>query len=357
MVLLGVSRFAVWSSLVTSRLGHRAIESSLLSDHYASAAVAVAAEESHERKYRLEPGPDVRRLHSDAAAALTAARLALLGELRRGIERGELFLHYQPKVSLSTGEVVGVEALVRWQHPQRGLVRPDDFIPLAEHTGLIGPLTLFVLDAALAQVRAWADAGHRIPVAVNISARNLADPHFAEQVTDRPTRHGIPAALLVLEVTESAIMLEPERAHRALHQLHAMGIRIAIDDFGAGYTSLAQLKHLPVSELKVGKSFIMTMQSDGDNAIIVRSVVELGHNLGLRVVAEGIETADTQSTLTRYHCDVAQGYHLCRPVPAEAFFAWYGERLAKHRIAKPLPASRPSPRPRFGESAAIPQGA
>ncbi len=260
-------------------------------------------------------------------------RLSLLGQLRRGIERGELFLHYQPKIRLSTGEVTGVEALVRWQHPERGLVPPNDFIPLAEHTGLIGPLTICVLNTALAQVKAWADSGHCIPVAVNISARNLLDDEFGNKVAELLGQHGVPAALLEVEVTESAVMLEPERAGRILNQLHQLGVRIAIDDFGAGYTSLAQLKDLPISELKIDKSFILTMHSDLDNDLIVRSMIDLGHSLNLRVVAEGVETAHAASTLTDYRCDVAQGYHLCRPVQAEAFMRWYKQRPKKSAAA------------------------
>ncbi len=258
----------------------------------------------------------------------TPERLSLLGQLRHGIERGELLLHYQPKIHMSTGEVVGVEALVRWQHPERGLVPPNDFIPLAEHTGLIGPLTIWVLNAALAQVKAWAAVGHRIPVAVNISARNLADDEFANKVKALLDQHGVAAGLLEVEVTESAVMLEPERAARMLNELHAMGIRIAIDDFGAGYTSLAQLKNLPISELKIDKTFILTMHSNSNDALIVRSMIDLGHGLNMRVVAEGIETAHAASTLATLKCDIGQGYHLCRPVLPDALMDWYRRRLA-----------------------------
>jgi diguanylate cyclase len=253
-------------------------------------------------------------------------RLSLLGQLRRGIDRGELFMHYQPKISLGTGVLVGVEALVRWQHPERGLVPPNDFIPLAEHTGLIGPLTMCVLNMALAQAKVWADGGQRIPVAVNISARNLSDDEFAGKVKVLLARHGVAAGLLEVEVTESAVMLEPERAARVLNELHAIGIRIAIDDFGAGYTSLAQLKNLPISELKIDKSFILTMNSNADDALIVKSMVDLGHSLNMKVVAEGIETAQAVDTLTDFQCDIGQGYHLCRPVLPEALMLWYDKQ-------------------------------
>jgi diguanylate cyclase (GGDEF)-like protein/PAS domain S-box-containing protein len=249
-------------------------------------------------------------------------RLALLGDLRRALSNDELFLVYQPKVSLSTGEVCGVEALLRWQHPQQGLVPPDAFIPLAENTGLIGPLTTRVLDLALAQARRWADAGQPLQVAVNLSARNLLDDRLDTLVTQLLARHGVAPALLKLEVTESAIMTDPVRAKAVLERLHASGVALAIDDFGAGYTSLGQLKTLPVSELKVDRSFVRTMATDTSNSMIVRSVVELGHNLGLSAVAEGVETLEVLDQLSAYSCDVAQGYHLSRPLPAAEFDRW-----------------------------------
>jgi diguanylate cyclase (GGDEF)-like protein len=267
-------------------------------------------------------------------------RLSLLGQLRRGIERGELLLHYQPKINLKTKEVVGVEALVRWQHPERGTVAPSDFIPLAEHTGLIGPLTMSVLNMALAQAKAWADDGHHLPVAVNISARNLIDDEFANKVKHLLAEHSVAAGLLEVEVTESAVMLEPERAARVLHQLHAIGVRIAIDDFGAGYTSLAQLKNLPISELKIDKSFILTMHSNADDATIVKSMVDLGHSLNMKVVAEGIETAQALATLGELQCDIGQGYHLCRPALADALMHWYRQRAVRPGLPSDAPTTR-----------------
>ena len=250
-------------------------------------------------------------------------RLSLLGQLRRGIERGELFLQYQPKIDLKTRQVVGVEALVRWQHPDRGMVPPNDFIQLAEHTGLIGPLTDAVLDMALAQVKVWADGGNRIPVAVNISARNLSDDAFADKVKDLLAKHDVASSLLEVEVTESAVMLEPEKATRILKELHSIGVRIAIDDFGAGYTSLAQLKNLPISELKIDKSFILAMHSNADDAVIVKSMIDLGHSLNMKIVAEGIETSDLVNSLADLQCDIGQGYHLCRPALPETLMQWY----------------------------------
>ena len=256
----------------------------------------------------------------------TPEKLALLGDLRRALENHELLLHYQPKIALSTGDVVGVEALVRWQHPQRGLIRPDDFIPMAEHTGLIGALTRYVLDAALAQGRRWADAGRPLTVAVNLSARNLLDERLPEMVADMLAAHGVAAGLLELEVTESAFLAEPVRAGRVLAELSALGVRLSIDDFGAGYTSLSQLKTLPVNELKIDKSFVMTMSRDISSDLIVHSVIDLGHNLGLSIVAEGVEDVETLTALRGYGCDIAQGYYYSRPVTPDVLGRWLTER-------------------------------
>ncbi len=273
----------------------------------------------------------------------TPSRLALLGDLRRALERGELVLHYQPKVCLGTGNVVGAEALVRWQHPGRSLMFPDEFIPMAEHTALIGPLTRHVLGTALAQARSWIDAGRPLTVAVNLSARNLHDEDFATQVTELLAAHYVPAHLLELEVTESAIMIDPDRAQQTLKQLAGLGVRISIDDFGAGYTSLSQLTTLPVSELKIDKSFVMTMAQDPGNAMIVQSVIDLGHNLGLTLVAEGVETEQSLRALAALNCDIAQGYHICRPVPAAAFDLWCAERtLTAPGPPRSIPQSPPS---------------
>jgi diguanylate cyclase len=265
-------------------------------------------------------------VYDPAADGHSPSKLALLGDLRRALDGGELVMHYQPKVSISTGDVVGAEALVRWQHPEHGLIFPDEFIPLAEHTGLIGPLTHHVLDTALAQARRWVDAGRALPVSVNLSARNLLDERLPGEVAELLATHGVAAALLELEVTESAIMTEPVRAQELLEQLCALGVRISIDDFGVGYTSLAQLKTLPVTELKIDRSFVMSMIEDHSNAVIVHSVVDLGHNLGLTIVAEGVEDHTALSALAGFGCDVAQGYHFSRAMPAQAFDTWCAGR-------------------------------
>jgi len=252
-------------------------------------------------------------------------RLALLGGLRRALERDELVLHYQPKADLRSGRVLGVEALVRWQHPEHGLLGPGEFIPLAERTGLIHPLTRWVLDAALRQAAEWRRAGHELSVAVNLSTRSLLDRDFPDQVADRLAAWGVPAGCLMLEVTESAVMADPALALEVLGRLHALGVGLALDDFGTGYSSMAYLKALPVDELKVDRSFVGHMASSNSDAVIVRSTIDLGHNLGLHVVAEGVETRDAWEELKALGCDTAQGYHLGRPMPAADVERWLGQ--------------------------------
>jgi diguanylate cyclase (GGDEF)-like protein len=274
--------------------------------------------------------------HSDAVGyhptldVNTPTRLAILNELPKAIRDGELILQYQPKTDIATGTVVGAEALVRWQHPTRGLIAPDAFVPAAEHSGLIKPLTSWVLDGALAQCRHWNDVSTRtcrpvradLSVAVNVSARNLLDERFAEEVRDALDRHGVAAALLTLEVTETAIMADPPRAHAILQVLHGLGVKLSIDDFGTGYSSLSYLKLLPVNELKIDKSFVRHMNIEPNDFSIVRSVIDLAHNLGLETVAEGIEDHGTLQRLTALGCDFAQGYYLAGPMNADAFDAW-----------------------------------
>jgi diguanylate cyclase (GGDEF)-like protein len=262
------------------------------------------------------------RLYDHEDDIHTPQRLALLAELRDGIDRDELVLHFQPKCATRSGEVVGVEALVRWQHPQRGLLMPDTFIPVAEGTALIGLLTMVVLETAVAQVRAWLDGGRRLGMAVNLSVRHLTDLGLPAQVAAVLDRHDVPAGLLTLEVTESTIMNNPSRAISVLSGLRALGVRIAVDDYGTGYSSLAYLKRLAVDELKIDKSFVLGMRTDENDAVIVRSTVELGHNLGLRLVAEGVEDIETWQQLLPLGCDVVQGYHISRPLTADAFLPW-----------------------------------
>ncbi len=253
-------------------------------------------------------------------------RLTLATDLRRAIEQGRLILHYQPKVDARTGDVLGAEALVRWPHPEHGLIPPDEFIPLAEHTGLINPLTRLVLDTALRQCRTWLDDGHQLGIAVNVSAHGLLDLDLPGEVADRLRRRQVPAHLLTIEITETAIMTDPDRALRVVTQLHALGVHLSIDDFGTGYSSLAYLKNLPVQELKIDRSFVSCMTTSERDAVIVRSTVELGRNLGLRVVAEGVEDHATWQQLEAAGCDVIQGYFISRPVASEDFDAWLRRR-------------------------------
>jgi EAL domain-containing protein (putative c-di-GMP-specific phosphodiesterase class I) len=250
----------------------------------------------------------------------------MLGDLKRALEHDELELHYQPKASLRSGRVDGVEALVRWRHPERGLVPPMEFIPVAEQTGLIKPLTAWVVDSALRQCRAWQDAGIALSVAVNVSVRNLLDVQLPDSIAELLRKHGLPPQRLELEITESTIVADPVRALDVLTRLHDMGLMLSVDDFGTGYSSLSYLKDLPVRELKIDRKFVNNMADDGDDAFIVRSTIDLGRNLGLQVVAEGVETADVWDHLQRLGCDVAQGYYLSRPLPAADLTKWIAER-------------------------------
>ncbi len=243
-------------------------------------------------------------------------RLELVGQLRNAIENDELVLYYQPKLSLSTGTCVRVEALVRWRHPRRGLVPPDQFIPLAEQTGLIRPLTKWVLSAAVRQCRLWKDAGRELEIAVNLSMRNVHDPELVDQIADLLRRWDVSPSLLKVEVTESAIMTDPTRALDTLERIRAMGVEVSIDDFGTGHSSLSYLKHLPVAEIKLDRSFVRDMHLNENDFAIVRSTVELAHQLGLRVVAEGVEDRATWDLLVALQCDAAQGYYMSRPLPA-----------------------------------------
>ena len=241
-------------------------------------------------------------------------RLALMAELRAAVDDNQLALHYQPVIAAATGEVIGVEALVRWMHPQRGLLAPGWFIPLAEQTGLIKPLTLWVLDAALRQVRRWRQEGIYTSVAVNLSARLLHDPDLLAHVSSSLADAELEADVLDLEVTESAVMANPQGALDVITDLSRKGVRFTIDDFGTGYSSLGYLKRLPVHQIKIDRTFVVDMLDDENDASIVRSVIELAHSLGVRVVAEGVEDAATNDRLVSYGCDYLQGFFLGRPV-------------------------------------------
>jgi diguanylate cyclase (GGDEF)-like protein len=258
------------------------------------------------------------------------ARLTLIADLRHAVEYpGEIVLYYQPQADLATGRISGVEALVRWQHPKRGLVPPDEFIPLAEHTGIIRPLTWRILRAALEQNHRWAQAGLFLRVSVNVSARCLLDEGFADDVARLLDETAVPAARLEIELTETAIMTDPDRALSILEDLAARGIRLSIDDFGTGYSSMAYLKNLPVHEIKIDQAFVTNMDTDARDAAIVRSSLELARNLKLTVVAEGVETQAVWEQLSDLGCPAAQGFLLSRPLPAADVANW----MADHQTA------------------------
>jgi diguanylate cyclase (GGDEF)-like protein len=249
-------------------------------------------------------------------------KLSLSGDLRHAIEQQQLSLNYQPKVSFESSTIAGAEALLRWNHPVHGFVSPEIFIPMAEQTGIIEQLTTWVLDAALKQHSSWAEQGMFVPIAVNLSPITLHEQDFANQVQRLLRKWDVPSKGLTLEITESAIMSDVARATETVNQLHDMGLKISIDDFGTGYTSLSYIRRLPVSEIKVDKSFVLNMRDVNDDAVIVRSIVELGHNLGLAVVAEGIEDQETWDLLSDLSCNQAQGYFISKPVLAEEFYDW-----------------------------------
>jgi diguanylate cyclase (GGDEF)-like protein/PAS domain S-box-containing protein len=253
-----------------------------------------------------------------------AAMLRRLGELRGAIARRELVLHYQPKLDLRTGEINRVEALVRWQHPSEGLLGPNDFVPLAEQTGLIRPLSRYVLVEALEQCRRWHDEGREVGVSVNLSGGNLSDESFVDVVRESLEATGISPGLLVLEVTETAIIGDPRRAETVIADMHRLGVKISLDDFGTGYSSLSFLTRLPLDQIKIDRSFVTRLRPDDE--AIVRSIIRLGHDLGLEVVAEGVETADVWKRLRQFDCDLLQGYHLSPPLPALEFAAWLDSR-------------------------------
>jgi len=256
-----------------------------------------------------------------------AGRLALMSDLRRAVDEGELVLYYQPQIDLRTGAISSVEALVRWMHPKRGLVGPDEFIPLAERTGLIKRLTRTVLTEAIRQARAWELAGLRVPVAVNLSMRNVHDPQLPQTIAQLLQRWDARPELLRLEITETVLAADPERALQTMDSLRAMGVHIALDDFGIGYSSLAYLNRLPLDQIKIDRSFVIGMTSNESSATIVRATVELGHGLGYAVVAEGVENAETRQRLAALGCDAIQGFLIARPMPADQTAEWIGRAL------------------------------
>ena len=263
-----------------------------------------------------EPGRDEHSLR----------RLAILSELRHAIERDELDLHYQPKIDVGTGKVRHAEALVRWRHPVHGNLQPDEFIPLAEQSGSIGVITKWVLRKAISHCGEWNASGTDLTVAVNLSALDLFDAELPTYISGLLSEAGLSPSKLVLEITESAVMKDPAYALRILRDLKNRGITLAIDDYGTGYSSLAHLKRLPVDELKIDKSFVLNLRNAStDDIVIVRSTIELGHNMGLRVIAEGVENAEAWQILKNLGCDMAQGYFVSPPLPVNEFRAWLAQ--------------------------------
>ena len=254
------------------------------------------------------------------------ARLAMVDELRQAISNKDLIVHYQPKVDLRSGQLLGVEALVRWEHPRRGMLPPLEFIELAEHSGLIGPLTMEVLDLALEQCSKWREEGLDINVAVNISLQSLLNLELPTTVGALLRKWQVPPTSVTLEITESCMMADPARTVKSLDQLHEMGVKLSIDDFGTGYSSLAYLRRLPVSEIKIDKSFVLDMMEDDGSAVIAQSTIDLGRNLGLKVVAEGVASRAIYEQLELLGCDVAQGFHIARPMDVTGMKAFLAEK-------------------------------
>jgi len=265
-------------------------------------------------------------IYSSELDTHTIEQLNLIGELRDALDNDKLMLYYQPQVDMKTKEVIGVEALLRWVHPLQGFIPPDQFIPMAEQNGLMKKLTMWVLEKALLQSKNWVDDGLNLHLSVNLSASNLQDLDLCENVKALLNKYIIDPQTLTLEITESFIMSNPTRAMETLKKLSSLGVKLSIDDFGTGYSSLAYLKMLPVNEIKVDKSFVIDMIEDNNDEMIVRTVINLAHNLGLRVVAEGIECEEVWNKLASWGCDTAQGYYLRAPASVESFNSWFIER-------------------------------
>jgi diguanylate cyclase (GGDEF)-like protein len=301
----------------------------LVPDHATQAdALLQRADVAMYRAKHLRSGIEVYDAEQDPSSP---RRVGMLAELRHAIPNNELVLFYQPKVDLAEGLVVGVEALIRWFHPERGLMPPDDFLPLAERSGLIAPLTDWVAGTAIEQCRLWQDLGLDLTVAVNVSIRNLYDRRFPERLHSLLERWNVPASRLKLEITECTLMADPKRAAPSLQELNDMGISMSLDDFGTGYSSLTYLKRLPVRELKIDKSFVMNMTQDTQDVAIVRTTIDLARSLGLRVCAEGVEDQAALELLSFYGCHDAQGFHISRPLPPAEL----------HRFVRTLNDTRP----------------
>ncbi len=290
------------------------VDPSTLLQRAEMAMLAAKAKQEPLQVYRPSMGEVYRR------------RFQLVTQFRQAVEQGRIIVHYQPKVDLAKRQLVGVEALVRWMHPEFGLVSPVEFVEAIEATGSIDILLGHVLDLVLTQLHEWTGKGMRLTAAVNLSVRNLLGDDFSEMVSRALCRHGVPAELLTFEITESSVMADPEHSLPILQELHAMGIGLSVDDFGTGYSSLAYLRRLPIDEIKIDKSFVLGMGTDLSDLAIVRAIVDLGHSLSLRVVAEGVEEEAARDALREMNCDQAQGYLIARPMPMDKFDAWIRAR-------------------------------
>lgn len=260
----------------------------------------------------------------------TPLRLTLMSELRRAIEKNDLSLFYQPKVSLQTNELYGAEALVRWDHPTHGFIAPDEFIPMAERTRMIKQLSQWVLKRAFRDCAAWHQQGVNIKISVNLSTRDLHDPDLPDLIAGIAAATGIKPEWIILEITESSVMNEPENALAIINRLHDMGYQFSIDDFGTGYSSLAYLRKLPLVELKIDKSFVTELMSNDNDSTIVKAIINLAHNLGLSVTAEGVENEVILAILKDYNCDIVQGYYVSKPLSVKDFLAWMAESKLSH---------------------------
>jgi diguanylate cyclase (GGDEF)-like protein len=335
-----------WGTMLLSRLSDPVVVDAQPIDVSATVGVAVASSEADQADellvcadLALQSARSEKRglaVYRPSLKAATREQLSLLGELHQAVERDELQLYFQPKVELATGRVAGAEVLMRWQHPSRGLLGPSAFIPFAEQTGFIRRITQWAVDRAVRQAAAWRVAGVSLPIAVNVSADDLADVQLDLRVATALKLHGLPAQLLTLEITESGFIDNPARALQMLDSLAALGVVLSIDDFGTGYSSLSHLARMPVNEVKIDRSFVIGLEVDPEFTTVVRSAIEMGHNLGLKVVAEGIETEGSAERLRAMHCDIAQGYLYAEPMPAGALQKWLED---KTRVPLAVPAA------------------
>ena len=275
--------------------------------------------------YRAKRSDGHYSFYAPDGQAGDARQLRFSGQLRHALDRNEFELHYQPKVGMQDKQVCGVEALLRWQHPHQGLVKPQHFLPIAEQIGLMTPITSWVLVTALRQCKQWRDVGIRMPVSVNVSARAFQNPRLVERIQWALEQAGVDGDCLEIEITEDTLMADIDRGAQVLAQLNALGVAVAVDDFGTGYSSLSYLRRLPINTLKIDKSFLAEMAHSSNDAMIVRSIIDLGHNLGFRVVAEGVEDERAWDLLSQLGCDAVQGYHISRPLPDAKFTDWLRE--------------------------------